>query len=125
MDDLSGLDDIVTHLQHDEPSDARRLRNRFVPELRLLDDIGWERKPDGEQFKLTMPPRELRPIIERVYWSAVTNLNNKPHELDDDAAARCRDATTACPEMLARLADDDLDPYAQHCLVTAGPPSGD
>lgn len=71
MDDLSALDDIERHLRKDEPSDAKRLRNRFDAELRLLDDIGWEREPDAERFELTMPARELRPIIERIYWTAV------------------------------------------------------
>jgi hypothetical protein len=113
MADLTALDDIVTHLRNDEPSNAKRLRNRFDVELRLLDEIGWEHEPDVECFELTMQARELRPIIERVYWSAVTSLANNPHELEADAADRLRDATTACPEMLTRLADDDVDPKAR------------
>jgi hypothetical protein len=117
MHDLSALDDIGIHLRNDEASNARRLRNRFDAELRLLDDIGWEREPDAECFELTMPAKELRPIIERVYWTAVNSLADNPHELDEDVVARCQDATTACPEMLARLADDDLDPDAQHSAV--------
>jgi hypothetical protein len=117
MDDLSALGDVVTHLRHDEAIDARRLRKRFDAELRLLDDLGWEKEPDAQHFELTMPASELRPIIERVYWMAVNSLANRPHEMDEPTIALCRDATTACPEMLARLADDDFDPDAQRVVV--------
>jgi hypothetical protein len=56
-----------------------------------------------------MAPRELRPIIERVYWSAVASLNHEPHQLIDEAVANLTEATVACPEMLARLADEFMD----------------
>jgi anti-sigma factor RsiW len=55
-----------------------------------------------------MPERELRPIIERVYWSAVSSLANQQDELVDEAVHVLTAATSACPEMLARLAEDDL-----------------
>jgi hypothetical protein len=109
MGDLSAHSDIFTHLRNDEATEAKRLHHRFKGELRLLDDLGWEREPEAEQFELTMPPRELRPIIERVYWSAVASLNNEPDELVDEAVAHLAEATVACPEMLARLADDFMD----------------
>lgn len=47
LDDLTALDDILTHLRNDEPIDARRLRNRCDAELRLLDDLGWETTAAG------------------------------------------------------------------------------
>jgi hypothetical protein len=106
MTDLTAHSDIFTHLHNDETTEAKRLHHRFKGELRLLDDLGWEREPEAEQFELTMPPRELRPIIERVYWSAVASLNNEPDGLVDEAVANLTEATVACPEMLARLADD-------------------
>jgi hypothetical protein len=109
MTDLSAHSDIFTHLRNDEATEAKRLHHRFKGELRLLDDLGWEREPEAEQFELTMPPRELRPIVERVYWSAVASLNNEADELVDEAVAHLTEATVACPEMLARLADDFMD----------------
>ncbi|HUB73504.1 MAG TPA: hypothetical protein VL979_05665 [Solirubrobacteraceae bacterium] len=109
MTDLTAHDDIFTHLRNDETADAKRLHNRFKGELRLLDDLGWERAPETEQFELTVPPRELRPIIERVYWSAVASLNNDPGELTDEARDNLGEAVVACPEMLARLADEFMD----------------
>jgi hypothetical protein len=109
MTDLSAHDDIFTLLRNDEATEAKRLHHRFKGELRLLDDLGWEREPEAEQFELTMAPRELRPIIERVYWSAVASLNNEPDQLVDEALANLNEAVVACPEMLARLADEFMD----------------
>jgi len=106
MTDLSAHDDLFTYLRNDEIIEAKRLHHRFKGALRLLDDLGWEREPEAEQFELTMPPRQLRPIIERVYWSAVASLNNEPEGLVERAFANLTEATVACPEMLARLADD-------------------
>jgi hypothetical protein len=56
-----------------------------------------------------MPPRALRPIIERVYWSALAGLNNAPDELTEECLANLNEASVACPEMLARLADEFMD----------------
>ena len=109
MTDLTAHDDIFTLLRNDEATEAKRLHHRFKSELRLLDDLGWEREPEAEQFELTMAPRELRPIIERVYWSAVASLNNEPDQLVDEALANLNEAVVACPEMLARLADEFMD----------------
>jgi hypothetical protein len=108
MTDLTALDDVYTHLHHDESADARRLWRRFAVELRLLDDLGWEQEPDAKRFELTLPARELRPIIERIYWSSVSALSDKPDELLEDARETISSATVACPEILARLAEDGL-----------------
>jgi hypothetical protein len=109
MTDLTAHGDIFTYLRNDEAANAKRLHHRFRGELRLLDDLGWEREPDAEQFELTMPPQALRPIVERIYWSAVSGLNDAPEELTDEYLANLNEATVACPEMLARLADDFMD----------------
>jgi len=108
MTDLTALDDVYTHLHHDEPADARRLWRRFAVELRLLDDLGWERDPDAAQFELTLPAREMRPIIERIYWSSVSALSDKPDELLEDARKTISTAAAACPEILARLVEKEL-----------------
>jgi hypothetical protein len=108
MTDLTAIGDIFSHLHNDEPMHAKRLRRRFEVELRLLDDLDWKKEPDAERFELTMPARELRPVIERVYWSAVSSLADHPDELVDEAVYALTAATSACPELLARLAEDDL-----------------
>lgn len=110
MTDFTAIGDIFSHLHNDEPTHAKRLHRRFAVERRLLDDLGWEKEPDAEEFELTMPTRELRPVIERIYWSAVSSLNNEPDELVDEAVEHLSNATVACPEILARLADDFIAP---------------
>ncbi|HEY1688826.1 MAG TPA: hypothetical protein VGF95_08170 [Solirubrobacteraceae bacterium] len=117
MTDLTAHGDILTCLQHDEATEAKRLHHRFKGELRLRDDLGWEREPDAEPFELTMPPRQLRPLIERVYWSAVSGLNNAPEELTEECLANLNEAVVACPEMLARLADEFMDTEQEPCDV--------
>lgn len=47
-------------------------------------------------------------MIERIYWSSVSALSDKPDELLEDARATIGSATVACPEILARLAEDGL-----------------
>jgi hypothetical protein len=109
MMDISAHSDLFSLLRNDEITEAKRLHHRFKGELRLLDDLGWEREPEAEQFELTMAPRELRPIIERVYWSAVASLSYEPGQLVEEALANLNEAVVACPEMLARLADEFMD----------------
>ena len=121
MTDLSAIGDVFIDLHNDEPASAKRLYRRFEVELRLLDDLGWEKEPEAEGFELTMPVRELRPVIERVYWSAVSSLADHPEELVDEAVYALTAATSACPELLARLAEDDLlDPKARQGADLAG-----
>jgi hypothetical protein len=76
------------------------VRLTTVPLIRWTWRSRAEQEPDVDEFELTMPARELRPIIERVYWSAVASLNNEPDELVDEAVAHLSDATVACPEIL-------------------------
>lgn len=120
MTDLTAVGDIFTNLHNDEPIPAKRLRRRFEVELRLLDDLRWEQEPDEERFELTMPARELRPIIERIYWGSLSSLNHAD-ELIESARVNVGHAVMACPEILARLAEDDiLDPEARQGADLAG-----
>jgi hypothetical protein len=83
--------------------------------------LGWEKEPEAERYELTMPARELRPVIERIYWSAVSSLAYHPDELVDEAVHALTAATTACPELLARLAEDDLlDPEVRQGVDLTG-----
>lgn len=105
--DLSAIGDIHTSLQHDDTDAAIRLWRRFDAELRLLDDLGWDREQQARHFELTMPPAELRPIIERIYWSTVEMLAGEAREIDETEAAVLRSTTAICPAILARLTEHD------------------
>lgn len=107
MTDFSAIGDIFKNLHNDEPIAAKRLRRRFEVELRLLDDLGWALEPDAERFELTMPARELKPIIERLYWLSLSTLNHSD-ALTEETCVQTGHTVTACPEILASLAEDDL-----------------
>jgi hypothetical protein len=104
---LSAIGDIHTSLQKDDPGPAMRLWRRFEAELCLLDDLGWDREQQARHFELTMPPAELRPIIERIYWNTVGMLAEEPQEIDETEAALLRSTTASCPAILARLTEHD------------------
>jgi hypothetical protein len=121
MTDLSAIGDVFIDLHNDESASAKRLYRRFEVELRLLDDLGWEKEPEAERFELTMSARELRPVVERIYRSAVSSLADHPEELVDEAVHALTVATSACPELLARLAEDDLlDPEVRQGVDLTG-----
>jgi hypothetical protein len=84
---LSAIGDIHTSLQKDDPDSAIRLWRRFDAELRLLDDLGWDREQQVRHFELRMPPAELRPILERFYWNTIGMLAEESQEIDEPEAA--------------------------------------
>jgi hypothetical protein len=72
--------------------------------MRLLDDLGWEQEPDGELFDLTMPSDDLRPTLERLYWSSAATLAFAC-EIDPDYAQDARETQRTCSELLASLVE--------------------
>lgn len=63
-----------------------------------------------------MPPAELRPVIERVYWNTVGMLAEEPEEIDEPEAAVLHSTATACPAILARLTEHGDLPGADDLL---------
>jgi hypothetical protein len=102
LTDLSGVGDIGVCLSDDQPTDARRLRARYEQDMRLLDDLGWETNPAGQQFHLTMPHAALKPTLERLYWSSAATLAFG-REVDPVDTDRAREAQRACSELLVTL----------------------
>ena len=100
--ELSGVGDIAVHLRGGEVADARRLRSRYEQDMRLLDDLGWERVVDGERFDLTMPGDDLRGTLERLYWSSAATLAFAC-EVDPQYALEARETQRTCSELLAGL----------------------
>jgi hypothetical protein len=105
--DLTGCGDIYVNLTNGKIPDALRLRRRFAADMRLLDDLGWYKmiEPEVERFTLTMPPANLRVLIERLYWYGQASLSH-PDELDEDATRDLHDLCEAAPEILAQLAEE-------------------
>jgi NTP pyrophosphatase (non-canonical NTP hydrolase) len=53
--DLTGIGDLVLAFERGEVEEARRLRDRYVQELRLLDDLGWAENDDGTEIAMDAP----------------------------------------------------------------------
>ena len=102
--EVSGVGDIAVHLRGDQTAQALRLRCRYEQDMRLLDDLGWEQDPAGEYFDLTMPAADLRPTLERLYWSSAATLAFAC-EVDPEYAQQARETQRTCSELLAGLAE--------------------
>src|SRR5690606_69086 len=64
--DLNGLTDLWTEFDDGNFDRARELRDRFVLDMRLLDDLGWEPEVEGEAFELTMDGVDLAAVVSRL-----------------------------------------------------------
>ena len=62
--DLNGLTDLWTEFDDGNFDRARELRDRFVLDMQLLDDLGWEPEQEADEFSLTMDGVEAGPTIE-------------------------------------------------------------
>ncbi|HEX2391981.1 MAG TPA: hypothetical protein VHI77_03585 [Solirubrobacterales bacterium] len=69
LDHLSGLGDLWLAIEGEDYPRADALGHAFADDLRLLlEDLGWpdrEELPSGGRVELTMPPDDLRRVIER------------------------------------------------------------
>ena len=65
--DLNGLTDLWTEFNNGNYERAKELRQRFVFDLRLLDDLGWEPdQGDRSEFELTMDALDLAWIVSHL-----------------------------------------------------------
>jgi hypothetical protein len=104
--DLNGLTDLWTEFEAGNYERARELRQRFVLDMRLLDDLGWEPEPDGDEFGLTMEGVDLAAAISHLvvqtgailHTHIVEPIERTPH------AERSVQAQTALGSILGQLA---------------------
>lgn len=64
--DLNGFTDLWTEFDAGNFDQARELRDRFVLDMRLLDDLGWEPAVEGEAFDLTMDGVDLAAVVSHL-----------------------------------------------------------
>jgi hypothetical protein len=111
--DLSGLSGVWTLLDQDRAGEARRLRERFEQDWRLLDDLGWEAADPRQSFELTMPPGQLAQVVRRLHQQALACLRATAEALSDCSTASSRRRTSADLERrrdrLEAQVDDELD----------------
>jgi hypothetical protein len=61
--DLIDVNDIGTSIVSGRMSEARQGRDRFVRDMRLLDDLGWEAEDERKRFAMTMPAIDLEQMM--------------------------------------------------------------
>jgi hypothetical protein len=104
--DLNGLTDLWTEFDEGNFDRARELRDRFVLDMRLLDDLGWEAEPESTEFELTMDGVDLAAVVS--YLIAQTGAILRTHIVEPieqaPHAERSVTAQTAFGSILAQLA---------------------
>lgn len=104
--DLNGLTDLWTEFEAGNYERAKELRQRFVFDMRLLDDLGWEPEQEADEFPLTMDGVDLAAAISHLvvqtgailHTHIVEPIERTPH------AERSVQAQTALGSILGQLA---------------------
>jgi hypothetical protein len=104
--DLNGLTDLWTEFDAGNYDRAKELRDRFVLDMRLLDDLGWEPEGDGAAFELTMTGVDLAAVVSRlieqtgaiIHTHIIEPIERTPH------AERSVKAQSAFGSILGQLA---------------------
>jgi hypothetical protein len=104
--DLNGLTDLWTEFDAGNYDRAKELRQRFVFDLRLLDDLGWEPAQDPDEFTLTMDGVDLAWVVSHlieqtgaiIHTHIVEPIERTPH------AERSVKAQSALGSILGQLA---------------------
>jgi len=86
---------------------------RSERDMRLLDDLGWERETERDGFRLTMTAEELRGVLEGIYWESVAGLSQKEDDLADDAREQLKAVVGLCSSLLAQVVRSDSAAAAQ------------
>ncbi len=91
---------------HHEGTSHEQLAAEFSQDLRLMGDIGWGPEADGPAV-ITMERRALEPALRRMRQDAAEApawaIPQRPHETDEERAARFEVAERVCDELLLAL----------------------
>lgn len=104
--DLNGFTDLWTEFDAGNYDRANELRQRFMLDLRLLDDLGWEPEPDADEFTLTMDGVDLAWVISHLIAQTGAIIHThivEPIERTLDTANSVK-AQTALATILGQLA---------------------
>jgi hypothetical protein len=100
---LNAITDIHIELNNGNVATALRMRRRFQDELRLLDDLGWDKHSDLSEFPLTMDVGQLRPPLDRLYWQCTADLVNEPDGRSEEANRHLTTVVTVCAVLLGQM----------------------
>jgi hypothetical protein len=104
--DLNGLTDLWTEFSDGNYDRAKELRQRFVFDMRLLDDLGWEPEQDRDEFDLTVDGVDLAWVVSHLIEQTGAIIHThvvEPIERTADTAESVH-AQTAFASILGQLA---------------------
>jgi hypothetical protein len=110
---LGAIGDIQIALEENEDfATAERLGLEFGEDFRLLDDLGWRPREDGDSFALTMPRHCLMEALKRLRGEADEVLDEsgterESRQADAETDARFQLGMNTCEEMLVDLANGE------------------
>jgi hypothetical protein len=107
--ELTAVGDIYIVLDRGDYEKARRLREHFVEDMRLLDDLRWEPSPTCEYFEITFPAERLACLMGRLHQLASEALTAHVGRPDDDERLLAERKVAACAaygSVLSQLATD-------------------
>lgn len=92
-DHLSCAGDLRTLLRRENFAEAERLGIELAEDLRLMEDLGWDKAFREQGVDLTMPPEDLVEVLTRLRSDAEGGLRETAEERESreaDQAARRR-----------------------------------
>lgn len=101
--DLSNVSEIHIALKRGEIEEARVLRQRLEEDLRLLDQIGWEKDSDQAAFGITLPSDEIRSIFTHLREEAIKVINDAMTEFANQMLTEAYAVTETCSVVLLEL----------------------
>lgn len=107
-DRLAGIGAVHICLQSSMYAEAENRGREFAEDIRLLQDIGWDRNDLRESFELTIPPEDLMEHLKRLVADAAAGIKGPAAEsrevrLDDETRDRYGRAEEVCGELLSQL----------------------
>jgi hypothetical protein len=104
---LGDLDDIeleAVALGEGHLDQRRYLRERFVADVRLLDQLGWELVARQDIYAITLPSDEIRATFGRLYAKASVIIQSRSREEFGPAARRLAfEVADTCAVVLLEL----------------------
>lgn len=109
LNDLGAIGDIGVCLENQNFNQARRYRQDFEDDMRLLDDLGWEPEALDDQFTLGMPRDQLARTLLRLGSKAASFARDQPVETlqDQDYACRAVAIATTCHAVLGQVVESE------------------
>jgi hypothetical protein len=103
LHDLGNLGELALALGQGEVHRAQDLRKRFEEDLRLLDEIGWEKKADRNEYLVRMDFDELRSVFTRLRELTTEVINEAMTEFANQMLKEAFSVGETCAVVLGQL----------------------